>query len=188
MSLNRMPILVWGTLTANAANLLAVPAVSLACLLLWFDRNLGTHFYTTEGGGQTLLWQHLFWLFGHPWVYALVLPAIGMVSDGLSVHCRRPLVGYTLVAMGTVATMVVGFDVWLHHMFATGVPTFALSFFSAASFVIAIPSAVSIFAWIATIHTGRVRLNTPFLFFTSVIWLFVVGGVSGVMTTSLTLN
>ena len=113
---------------------------------------------------------------------------MGMVSDALPVHCRRPLVGYTLVAMATVATMVVGFGVWLHHMFATGVPTLALSFFSAASFVIAIPSAVSVFAWIATIWTGRARITVPFLFFTSVILLFVIGGVSGVMTASLALD
>ena len=188
MSINRLPIIVWGTLTASVANLFAIPAVSLACLMLFMDRNLGTHFFEVNGGGQPLLWQHLFWMFGHPWVYAIVLPAMGMVSDALPVHCRRPLVGYTLVAMATVATMVVGFGVWVHHMFAAGLPTLAMSFFSAASFVIAIPSAVSVFAWIATIGTGRARITTPFLFFTSVILLFVIGGVSGVMTASLALD
>ena len=188
MSINRLPILIWGTLTASVANLLAVPAVSLACLMLWLDRNAGTHFFEVTGGGQPLLWQHLFWIFGHPWVYAIVLPAMGLVSDALPVHCRRPLVGYTAVAMATVATMVVGFGVWLHHMFATGVPTLALSFFSAASFVIAIPSAVSVFAWIGTIHTGRVKLTVPFLFFSGFILLFVIGGVSGIMTASLALD
>ncbi|WP_255453605.1 cytochrome c oxidase subunit I [Novosphingobium sp. Gsoil 351] len=188
MSINRLPIIVWGTLTGSVANLFAVPAVSLACVMLFMDRNLGTHFFEVSGGGQPLLWQHLFWMFGHPWVYAIVLPAMGMVSDGLPVHCRRPLVGYTFVAMATVATMVVGFGVWVHHMFATGLPTLAMSFFSAASFVIAIPSAISVFAWIATIATGRVRITTPFLFFASVILLFVIGGVSGVMTASLALD
>lgn len=188
MSLNRVPIMIWGTLTASTANLLAIPSVSLACLMLWFDRNLGTHFFDVSVGGQPLLWQHLFWMFGHPWVYAVVLPAMGMVSDGLPVHCRRPLVGYTLVAMATVATMIAGFGVWLHHMFATGLPSLALSFFSAASFVIVIPSAISVFAWIATIWLGRVRITTPFLFFASVILLFVIGGVSGVMTASLALD
>ena len=188
MSVNRLPILVWGTLTASVANLLAVPAVSLACLLLWLDRNFGTHFFEVAGGGQPLLWQHLFWIFGHPWVYALVLPAMGLVSDALPVHCRRPLVGYTVVAMATVATMVVGFGVWIHHMFATGVPPLALSFFSAASFVIAIPSVAALFSWIATIATGRVQLTTPFLFFAGFILLFVMGGLSGVMTASLALD
>ena len=188
MSMNRLPILVWGTLTASVANLFAVPALSLACLMLYLDRNYGSHFFEVSGGGQPLLWQHLFWMFGHPWVYAIVLPAMGFVSDALPVHCRRPLVGYAAVAMATVATMIVGFGVWLHHMFATGVPSLALSFFSAASFVIAIPSAVSIFAWIATIATGRARITTPFLFFTGVILLFVIGGVSGVLTASLALD
>jgi heme/copper-type cytochrome/quinol oxidase subunit 1 len=108
MSINRLPIMVWGTLTASAANLIVVPAVSLAFFLLWMDRQFGTHFFDPSGGGQPLLWQHLFWIFGHPWVYAIVLPAMGMVSDGLPVFCRRPLVGYSFVALSTVATMILG--------------------------------------------------------------------------------
>lgn len=188
MSVNRLPILVWGTLTASVANLLAVPAVSLACFLLWMDRRYYTHFYAISGGGQPLLWQHLFWVFGHPWVYALVLPGMGIVSDALPVFCRRPLVGYTLVAISTVSTMILGFGVWVHHMFATGLPVVALSFFSAASFVIAIPSAIAVFAWIATIWTGRPQFKTPFLFFAGFILLFVIGGVSGFMTASVALD
>ncbi|QPC95705.1 cytochrome c oxidase subunit I [Mesorhizobium sp. INR15] len=188
MSVNRLPILVWGTLTASAANLLAVPAVSLACAMLWLDRRYGTHFFDVKGGGQPLLWQHLFWIFGHPWVYALVLPAMGIVSDALPVFCRRPLVGYTLVAISTVATMILGFGVWVHHMFATGLPVMSLSFFSAASFIIAIPSAIAVFAWIATIWTGKLQFTTPFLFFTGFIMLFVIGGVSGFMTASVALD
>lgn len=188
MSVNRLPILVWGTLTASAANLLAVPAVSLACAMLWLDRRYGAHFFEVKGGGQPLLWQHLFWIFGHPWVYALVLPAMGIVSDALPVFCRRPLVGYTLVAISTVATMILGFGVWVHHMFATGLPVISLSFFSAASFVIAIPSAVAVFAWIATIWTGKLQFTTPFLFFAGFVMLFVIGGVSGFMTASVALD
>ena len=188
MSINRLPILVWGTLTASTANLLAVPAVSLACFMLWLDRNFGTNFFAVSGGGQPLLWQHLFWVFGHPWVYALVLPAMGIVSDALPVFCRRPLVGYTLVAISTVSTMLVGFGVWVHHMFATGLPALSLSFFSAASFVIAIPSAIGVFCWIATIWTGRPRFDSPFLFFAGFVLLFVIGGVSGFMTASVALD
>ncbi|MEO8242928.1 MAG: cytochrome c oxidase subunit I [bacterium] len=188
MSVNRLPILVWGTLTASVANLLAVPAVSLACAMLWLDRRYGTHFFEVTGGGQPLLWQHLFWVFGHPWVYALVLPAMGIVSDALPVFCRRTLVGYTLVAISTVSTMVLGFGVWVHHMFATGLPVMSLSFFSAASFVIAIPSAIAMFAWIATIWTGKLQVTTPFLFFAGFIMLFVIGGVSGFMTASVALD
>ncbi len=184
MSLNRVPILVWGTLTASVANLVVVPAVSLAFFLLWTDRQFGTHFFDSAGGGQPLLWQHLFWIFGHPWVYAIVLPAMGMVSDGLPVFCRRPLVGYSLVALSTVATMIFGFGVWVHHMFATGLPALGLAFFSAASFAIVVPSAVAVFAWIATIRLGRPVVTTAFLFFSSMILLFVIGGVSGFMTAS----
>ena len=184
MSLNRLPILVWGTLTASVANLIVVPAVSLAFFLLWMDRQFGTHFFDTAAGGQALLWQHLFWIFGHPWVYAIVLPAMGMASDGLPVFCRRPLVGYSLVALSTVATMILGFGVWVHHMFATGLPGLGLAFFSGASIAITIPSAVAVFAWIATIWLGRPVITTAFLFFSSMILLFVIGGVSGFMTAS----
>jgi cytochrome c oxidase subunit I len=184
MSLNRLPILVWGTLTASVANLIVVPAVSLAFFLLWMDRQFGTHFFDTAAGGQALLWQHLFWIFGHPWVYAIVLPAMGMVSDGLPVFCRRPLVGYSLVALSTVATMILGFGVWVHHMFATGLPGLGLAFFSGASIAITVPSAVAVFAWIATIWHGRPVITTAFLFFSSMILLFVIGGVSGFMTAS----
>ncbi|GAC1501888.1 MAG: hypothetical protein NVS1B6_08330 [Steroidobacteraceae bacterium] len=184
MSINRMPIIVWGTLTASVANLVVVPAVSLAFFMLWTDRQFGTHFFDSAGGGQPLLWQHLFWIFGHPWVYAIVLPAMGMVSDGLPVFCRRPLVGYALVALSTVATMILGFGVWVHHMFATGLPGLGLSFFSGASIVIIVPSAVAVFAWIATIWHGRPVITTAFLFFASMILLFVIGGVSGFMTAS----
>jgi cytochrome c oxidase subunit I+III len=187
MSINRVPILTWGTLTASVGNLLAVPSVSLAFFLLWMDRQFGTHFYDT-GEGQPLLWQHLFWMFGHPWVYAIVLPAMGMVSDGLPTFCRRPLVGYTAVALSTVTTMALGFGVWVHHMFATGLPNLSLSFFSGASIIIVIPSAVAVFAWTATIWTGRPVIRTAFLFFAGMIVLFVIGGVSGFMTASAPLD
>ena len=182
MSINRVPILIWGTLTASVGNLFAVPAVSLAFFMLWMDRQFGTHFFDVSAGGQPLLWQHLFWMFGHPWVYAIVLPAMGIVSDALPTFCRRPLVGYTPVALATVATMALGFGVWVHHMFATGLPLIAMSYFSAASMIIVIPSAVAVFSWIATIWTGRPVFTSAFLFFAGFVMLFVIGGVSGFMT------
>jgi heme/copper-type cytochrome/quinol oxidase subunit 1 len=184
MSINRLPIMVWGTLTASVANVIVVPAVSVAFFMLWMDRQFGTQFFDPAGGGQPLLWQHLFWIFGHPWVYAIVLPAMGMVSDGLPVFCRRPLVGYSWVALSTVATMILGFGVWVHHMFATGLPGLGLAFFSGASIAITLPSAVAVFAWLATIWLGRPVITTAFLFFSSMILLFVIGGVSGFMTAS----
>ncbi len=184
MSINRMPIIIWGTLAASVANLVVIPAVSLAFFLLWLDRQYGTHFFDPSGGGSALLWQHLFWMFGHPWVYAIILPAMGMVSDGLPTFCRQPLVGYTLVALSTVATMILGFGVWVHHMFATGLPDLGMAFFSGASIMITIPSAIAVFAWLATIWLGRPVYTTAFLFFASVVLLFTIGGVSGFMTAS----
>lgn len=188
MTINRVPILVWGTLTASVANLLAIPAVSLAFFLLWLDRQVGTHFFDVANGGKPLLWQHLFWIFGHPWVYAIVLPAMGIVSDALPTFCRRPLVGYAAVALATMATMLIGFEVWIHHMFATGLPTVALSIFGAASMIVSVPSAVAVFAWIATIWLGRPVFKTPFLFFAGFVLLFVIGGMSGVMTAAVPLD
>jgi cytochrome c oxidase subunit 1/cytochrome c oxidase subunit I+III len=188
MSINRVPILTWGTLTASVGNLFAVPSVSLAFFMLWTDRRLGTHFFDPAGGGHPLLWQHLFWIFGHPWVYAIVLPAMGIVSDTLPLYCRRPLVGYTPVALSTILTMFIGFGVWVHHMFATGLPPLALSFFGAASIVIVLPSAVAVFAWIATIFTGRPVFTTAFLFYAGFVFLFTVGGVSGFMTAAVPLD
>jgi len=156
--------------------------------MLWMDRQFGSHFFNTAQGGQPLLWQHLFWLWGHPWVYVIVLPAIAFVSQALPTLCRRPLVGYAYVALGTVATMIFGFGVWVHHMFATGLPNMALSFFSAASIIIVIPSAIAAFSWLATIWTGRPQINTAFLFFAGFIVVFIIGGVSGYMTGSVPID
>jgi cytochrome c oxidase subunit 1/cytochrome c oxidase subunit I+III len=188
MTINRVPILVWVTLTASVANLLVIPSVSLAFFLLWLDRQIGTYFFDVANGGKPLLWQHLFWIFGHPWVYAVVLPAMGLVSDALPTFCRRPLVGYTAMALATMATMLIGMEVWIHHMFATGLPTVALSIFGAASMVISIPSSVAVFSWIATIWLGRPVFKTPFLFFAGFVMLFVIGGVSGVMVAAVPLD
>ena len=165
-----------------------MPSVSLAFLLLWLDRNAGTHFFDVAHDGRPLLWQHLFWMFAHPWVYVVVLPAMGIVSDALPAFCRRPLVAYEAVAVSTVATMLIGFEVWVHHMFATGIAPLALAFFGAASMLISIPSAVAVFAWIATIWTGRPVFRTPFLYFAGFVLMFVIGGVSGVMTAAVPLD
>jgi cytochrome c oxidase subunit I len=182
LSVNRLPIFVWGTLTTSFAILFAAPALTAACVLLYFDRRFGTHFYDPALGGSSLLWQHLFWSFGHPWVYIVVLPVMGIVSDLIPTFCRRPLVGYTLVALATVSTGILGFGVWVHHMFATGINATASSFFSAASMVITIPSAIAVFSWLATMWHGRPVFKTPMLFAAGFIVLFVIGGVSGVAT------
>jgi cytochrome c oxidase subunit I+III len=182
MSLNRLPIIVWGTLTASVSNLVALPALSAAAVMLLLDRRVGTRFFDASAGGHPLLWQHLFWMFGHPWVYIVVLPAMGIVSDALPTFCRRPLVGYTFVALATITTAMLGFGVWLHHMFATGIPPLALAFFGGASILITIPSAVAVFSWLATLWDGRPWYPSPMKFMLGFIVLFVIGGVSGVMT------
>jgi len=184
MSINRMPIMSWGTLTISVGSVLSVPAVSLAFFLLWLDRRFGTQFFKPESGGHPLLWQHLFWMWGHPWVYIIVLPGLSMVSQALPVLCRRPLVGFSLVALATVLTMMLGYGVWLHHMFATGLPNISLGFFSAVSIIIALPSGVALFAWLATIWSGRPVFTTSFLYFAGFIVVFVIGGLSGFMTGS----
>ena len=182
MSINRLPIFVWGTLTTSFSVLFALPALTATCVMLYFDRRFGMHFFDASTGGHPMLWQHLFWIFGHPWVYIVVLPAMGIMSDLIPTFCRRPLVGYTYVALSTVATGILGFGVWVHHMFSTGLPAMSTDFFSAASMVISIPSAVAVFAWLATIWHGRPVMRTPFLFAAGFIVLFVIGGVSGVVT------
>jgi cytochrome c oxidase subunit I+III len=182
MSINRLPIIVWGTLTASISNIIALPALSAAVAMLYLDRRYGTRFYDAAAGGHPLLWQHLFWMFGHPWVYIVVLPAMGIVSDALPTFCRRPLVGYTAVALATVTTAMLGFGVWLHHMFATGIPPLALAFFGGASIVITIPSAVAVFSWLATLWDGKPSYPAAMKFMLGFIALFVIGGVSGVMT------
>jgi heme/copper-type cytochrome/quinol oxidase subunit 1 len=183
MSINRVPILIWGTLTASAANIFAIPAVSAGLLPAVDGPQSGTHFFDAGGGGSAMLWQHLFWMFGHPWVYAIVLPAMGMVSDGLPVFCRRPLVGYTRGGAGHGRDHGAG----LRRLGAPHVrhrPAGRLAVLLQRRLHHHRPavSAVGVFAWLATIWTGRPVFTTPFLFFASFIILFTIGGVSGYMT------
>ena len=182
MTLTRLPIFMYGTMTASFANLFALPALTTALVFLYFERTFHMPFYAVGGGGRPLLWQHLFWMFAHPWVYIIVLPAMGIVSEVIPVFSRRPLVGYPIVAMSTVATGIIGFGVWLHHMFATGLPNLSLAFFSGASTLIVIPSGIAVFSWIATMWTGRPVFKTAMLFAAGFVALFVLGGVSGVVT------
>jgi cytochrome c oxidase subunit I len=182
MSLNRVPVLLWGTLTTSFSVIFALPALTAALVFLYFDRRFGMHFFDSAHGGNALLWQHLFWIFGHPWVYIITLPAISIASDTIPTFCRRPIAGYTFVVVATIATAILGFGVWVHHMFAAGIPVLSTSFFSAASMTISIASGVTVFALIATIWHGRPMFTTAFLFMAGFILLFVIGGVSGVMT------
>src|SRR5204862_3504491 len=140
MTISRMPLFLWNMAVTSFMVIFALPALTTANVLLELDRKFGMHFYDPAGGGSPLLWQHLFWIFGHPDVYIIFLPAIGIVSSVIPVFSRRSIVGYHYVALATVATGIIGFGVWVHHMFATGIPTLSMTFFAAASTIIAIPS------------------------------------------------
>jgi cytochrome c oxidase subunit 1/cytochrome c oxidase subunit I+III len=181
MSLNRLPMFVWSMLVFSFMAIFAVPAVTLAAGLLELDRLFGTAFFVPKAGGSTLLYQHLFWFWGHPEVYILFVPAAGMISMIIPVFSRRPLAGYLWVASSLVAIGFISFGVWVHHMFATGMPALALSFFAAVSLIIAIPSGVQFFAWIATMWHGAVRFTTPMLFALGFLLIFLLGGITGVM-------
>ncbi|HEX4339948.1 MAG TPA: cytochrome c oxidase subunit I [Polyangiaceae bacterium] len=182
MAIQRMPLFMYSTMTTSALSVLALPALSVACIFLELDRQWGTHFFDASRGGSPLLWQHSFWFFGHPWVYVVFLPATGMVSMLLPVFARRPIVGYTYVALSTVMTGVVGMGVWVHHMFAVGMSQLSMSLFGAASMTISVFSTVQVFAWIATLWHGRPVMTTALRFALGFIALFVVGGLSGVVT------
>jgi len=183
MTLDKMPIFAWIMLAFSGMVIIAFPAVIVATALLELERAFGLPFFVAERGGDPLLWQHLFWLFGHPEVYIIFLPAAGMVSMIIPAMTGRPLVGYRAVVMAVVATTFLSFGLWVHHMFATGIPQLSLSFASAASMAVAIPTGVQVFAWIATIAAApRLRpIRTPMLFLLGFFFIFVLGGLTGVM-------
>jgi cytochrome c oxidase subunit I len=188
MTLGKMPLMMYSTLTTSITVLFALPALTVACVFLELDRMWGFHFFDAARGGDPVMWQHLFWFFGHPWVYVVFLPATGMISTLLPTYCRRPIVGYRWVAISTVMTAVVGFSVWVHHMFATGANHMAMTYFSAASMVISIFSTIQVFAWIATMVRGTVVLATPMYFTLGFIASLIVGGLSGVATALIPLD
>ena len=181
MSINRMPIFVWGELAMSLATVFALPPLTVALGMLFLQRRFGFHFFDPAGGGDPILWQHLFWIFGHPLVYIIVLPALGIVSAIIPTFSRRPMVGYTYIVIAEMAIALIGFGVWTHHMFAIGLPQLSLAFISAASFMITIPSGTQIWAWLATMVSGKPVLKTPMLFVIGFIVVFVIGGFSGVM-------
>jgi heme/copper-type cytochrome/quinol oxidase subunit 1 len=179
MTINRMPLFVWMTLITAFLLVFALPSLTVASALLLFDRHLGTHFYQVSGGGDPLLWQHLFWSFGHPEVYVLILPAFGMISEILPVFSGKPIFGYTFIAWSGVAIGFLSFTVWAHHMFAVGLPIVAQAFFATSTTLIAVPTAVKIFNWVATVYGGRLRFHTPMLFAIGFIAMFLIGGLNG---------
>ncbi|HEY5940387.1 MAG TPA: cbb3-type cytochrome c oxidase subunit I, partial [Gemmatimonadales bacterium] len=184
MKLMRMPIFTWTTLVVSLLIIFAFPAITVALLLLSFDRFAGTGFYEAAAGGDPLLWQHLFWVFGHPEVYILILPAFAIVSEVIPVFSRKPLFGYSVMVYATAAIAFLGFGVWAHHMFTVGLGPTANAIFSGATMLIAIPTGVKIFNWIGTMWGGSLQFRTPMLFAIGFIAMFIMGGLSGVMHSS----
>jgi cytochrome c oxidase subunit I len=181
MTLFRMPVFVWMGLVVQLLLAFSLPVITIGLVELLFDRLFGTHFFDVAAGGSPVLWQHLFWLFGHPEVYILVLPAMGIVSEILPVFARKPLFGYQFVVFSGIAIGFIGFGVWAHHMFAVGLGPVANTAFAVSTMIIAIPTGVKIFNWLGTLWNGDLRFTTPMLFSIGFIAMFVIGGLSGVM-------
>ncbi len=180
MSYNRLPVFVWMMLVTSALSLLALPTLTASLIMLLVDRLLSGHFYDPLGGGLPIMWQHLFWIFGHPEVYILALPAFGFISEIVPVFSRKPIFGYSFVVASGIAIGFLSFGVWAHHMFASGMPIIADMAFSASTMAIAIPTGVKIFTWLATAYGGAIRFRTPMLFALGFIAMFLIGGLSGV--------
>src|SRR6201747_1743069 len=184
MSLHRIPLFVWSMLVTSFLVIMAMPAIMVASTSLILDRLVGTHFYNVAEGGDVLLWQHLFWFFGHPEVYIIFLPAVGMVSTIVATFARRPVFGYLALVLAVISTGILAFGLWVHHMFTTGLPRLGESFFTASSMAIAVPSGIQIFCWLVTLWDGRPVFKTPLLFVIGFIITFVIGGLTGVMVAS----
>ena len=180
LSISRMPLFVWMILVTSVLILGAYPALTAALVMLLADRMLGAHFFLPATGGDPLLWQHTFWFFGHPEVYIVILPAFGMISEVIPVFSRKPIFGYRFMAASAVAIAFLSFSVWAHHMFAVGLSAGANVFFSVASMLIAVPTGVKVFNWLATMVGGRIRFATAMLFATGFVAVFVIGGLTGV--------
>jgi cytochrome c oxidase subunit I+III len=181
MSLDKLPMFAWTMLIFAGMIVFAFPAVILATIMLELERALGWPFFIPAKGADALLWQHLFWFFGHPDVYIIFLPAAGMVSMIVPTMARTPLVAYSLIVVALIATGFFSFGLWVHHMFTTGIPNLSLGFFSAASMAVSLPSGIQVFAWIATIASGRLQWTTPSLFVLGFLFIFTLGGLTGVM-------
>jgi cytochrome c oxidase subunit I len=188
MTLARMPIFVWATLVTSLMVIFSMPSVALVSGLLLSDRLVGTHFFNPAEHGDPLLFQHLFWFFGHPEVYIIFLPATGFVSEIVATFSRRSIFGYPIVVLSLVATGILAFGLWVHHMFATGLPRVGYSFYTAASMAVSIPTGLQIFCWIATMWDGRPRLRVPMLYIVGFIVTFVIGGLTGVIIAAVPLD
>jgi cytochrome c oxidase subunit 1 len=181
MTLARMPLMVWMLLVVSGQVLLAMPPLTAAQVMLLLDRYLGAHFFDTQAGGDAVLWQHFFWLFGHPEVYILIIPGFACVSEIIPVFSRKPMFGRAAMIGATVTIGLISFSVWAHHMFAVGMPSRANIFFAAATMLVGVPTGIKIFNWIGTMWGGRIRLDTPMLFCIGFLFQFLIAGLTGIM-------
>ena len=184
MTMMRLPVFVWMTLIVAFLLFLALPILTVALVQLLFDRHFTTNFFTPEGGGDPILWQHLFWVFGHPEVYILILPAMGIVSEVLPTFSRKPLFGYAAIVFAGIAIGFLGWAVWSHHMFTTGLGSVQRTVFAGSTMLIGIPTGIKVFNWIATMYGGNIRFTTSMYFAVAFIATFTIGGISGVMHAS----
>jgi cytochrome c oxidase subunit I len=181
MSWGRMPLFIWSVLVYSYMLILALPAIAAAVTMLLTDRHFGTDFFDATGGGDPMLWQHLFWFFGHPEVYIMILPVFGMISEIIPVFARKPMFGYKAMAASLVSIAFLGMLVWAHHMFTTPTPTVVLAFFMLSSFAIAVPTGIKIFNWLATLWRGAIEFRVAMMYAVALPALFVIGGISGVI-------
>jgi cytochrome c oxidase subunit I len=188
MTMARMPIFVWATLVTSVMVIFSMPSIAMASSFLLSDRLVGTHFFNPAEQGDALLWQHLFWFFGHPEVYIIFLPATGFLSEIVATFSRRSIFGYSAVVLSLVATGILAFGLWVHHMFTTGLPRVGYSFYTAASMAVSIPTGIQIYCWIATLWLGRPRFDVPMLYFIAFIFTFVIGGLTGVIIAAVPLD
>ena len=184
MTMMRLPVFTWSSLVVSFLLVLSLPVLTVALVQLYFDRNYGTNFFLPEAGGDPILWQHVFWIFGHPEVYILILPSMGIISEVLPVMSRKPIFGYAAIVFSTVAIGVLGFGVWSHHMFTTGLGTVPQIVFSASTMAIGIPTGIKIFNWLGTLYGGSIRFTTATYYALSFLVMFTIGGISGVMHAS----
>src|SRR4051812_47588917 len=188
MTLDRIPLFVWAMLVTSFLIIFAMPAVMVASTMLILDRLVGTHFFNLAEGGDSLLWQHSFWFFGHPEVYIIFIPATGMVSSIIAAFARRPVFGYLPLVLSLIAVGFLSFGLWVHHMFVTGLPQLGSAFFTASSMLIAGPNGIQIFCWLATLWDSKPSFKTPLLFVLGFFFIFIIGGMSGVMVASVPID